>query len=253
MTTKNSSEAVETPPSRGPFQLFMLGLSLYVLFALAAQTFVKLDEQTRRVLEIADVGVCLLFLLDFVNSLARASNRLKYMVTWGWLDLISSIPTIDTLRWARAARVVRIVRVVRGVRAARLLSSFVLEKRAQSGLWTATLVAILAIIFSSIAILHLEDVAGANITVAEDAIWWSFVTVTTVGYGDLFPVTGSGRLVAVGLMLVGIGMFGTLTAYVASFFLEPQEEDQEAELAAIRAELSRLSNALELRDKARPQ
>lgn len=65
-----------------------------------------------------------------------------------------------------------------------------------------------------------ENAKGSNIHNYPDALWWAIVTVTTVGYGDRFPVTGGGRAVAVVLMLVGIGLIGVLTATVASLFIK---------------------------------
>lgn len=72
------------------------------------------------------------------------------------------------------------------------------------------------VIFSAIAILQVERDPNSNIKTAEDALWWSYVT-TTVGYGDRYPVTTEGRLIASVLMTAGVGLFGTFTAYIASF------------------------------------
>ncbi len=232
-------------PAAGPYQLFMLGLCVYVLAALAAQTLFTLDPETIAIFDVADVAVCIVFLLDFIHSLAIAPNRWRYLVTWGWLDLISSIPTLDVCRWGRAARIFRVLRVLRALRAARLISTFVLERRAECAFWAAALIGILVTIFGSIAILQLEVDEGANIQGASDALWWSFVTITTVGYGDRVPVTSAGRLLAALMMFTGIGLFGTFTAYVASTFLAPGETRQDRELAEIREEVKRLREALE--------
>lgn len=79
------------------------------------------------------------------------------------------------------------------------------------------------IVFGSIAILEFEKGEETNINNAEDALWWSFVTITTVGYGDKYPVTTEGRIVAGVLMIVGVGLFGTFTGFVASWFLNDNE------------------------------
>jgi voltage-gated potassium channel len=229
----------------GPYQLFMLGLSVYVIAALAAQVVFNLDPDTIEILDISDTAICGVFFLDFLRSLIRADNRLQYFVRWGWIDLISSIPTIDWFRWGRAARIFRILRVLRGFRATRLLSSFALERRAASAFWAAVLVAILVTIFGSIAVLTLERPGEGNIKTAADALWWSFVTVTTVGYGDHVPQSPSGRIVAAAMMVVGIGLFGTFTAYVASAFLSPGEAEQDRDLAALREEIRELRHVIE--------
>jgi voltage-gated potassium channel len=81
------------------------------------------------------------------------------------------------------------------------------------------MLALLLIIFSSVSILQFEDAPTSNIKTAEDAIWWSYVTITTVGYGDKFPVTTEGRIIGVILMTAGVGLFGTLTGFISSWFL----------------------------------
>jgi voltage-gated potassium channel len=158
------------------------------------------------------------------------------------LDLISSIPAVGWLRIGRAARLFRIIRVLRGMRAAKILATFAFEKRAESTFWATLMIAILVTIFGSIAILHLETNQESNIHSAADAMWWSFVTVTTVGYGDHFPVTPSGRVLAAILMLTGIGLFGTFTAYVASAFLSTNDNN---EIAEIRDEVRKLRELIE--------
>ncbi len=84
------------------------------------------------------------------------------------------------------------------------------------------------IIFSAVAILQVENAPNSNIKTAEDAIWWAYATITTVGYGDVFPVTTEGRIIAAALMTVGVGLFGTFTAFLASWFVtEKKQEDTE--------------------------
>jgi voltage-gated potassium channel len=95
-------------------------------------------------------------------------------------------------------------------------------------------VSLLLVVFASVAILQFEQVQGANITTAQDAVWWAVVTLTTVGYGDRYPITGEGRAVATLLMVAGVGLFGTFSGYVASWFLVPGKERQESEVSELR-------------------
>lgn len=232
-------------PETGPYQLFVLGLSLFVLLMLATQTLVPIAPETRTVLEYADFAVCLLFFVDFGVSLVKASDRKAYLLRWGWIDFASSIPVVDQLRWGRLARIFRVFRVLRGVRAAKILSSFILERRAQSAFLAVALLSIVFIVLGSIAVLQFEIGTESNIQSAEDALWWAVVTITTVGYGDKFPITSEGRVVAVALMIAGVGLFGTFTGFVASWFLEAPAREQTGELDDIRRELANIKRLLE--------
>jgi voltage-gated potassium channel len=215
----------------GPYQLFMLALSLFALTLLGADTVLPVSDETGAILQYADTAVCVLFLLDFIGSMVRAENRLRYFITWGWIDLLSSIPAIDLFRLGRAARILRILRILRAVRSVRVLAGFVISQRAQSAGLAASLLALLLLVFSSIAILQFEMPAGGNIQSAEDAVWWSLTTLTTVGYGDRFPITSGGRLVAVVLMVAGVGLVGTLSGIMAGWFLSAgaREADRDRE------------------------
>ena len=158
------------------YQLFMLALCVYALAALGVEAAYPPESEIRQLLSYADTAVCVLFLTDFCVSLYRAEHRWRYFYTWGWLDLLSSIPTLDAARWGRAARIARIVRVLRGIRATRILTGLVLEKRRQSGILAAALLALLLLTIASISILHVEtepalehqDRGGRDLVGADD-------------------------------------------------------------------------------------
>ncbi len=228
-----------------PYQFFMLALSVYVLIELAFESIVPIDDKVMEVLLWADTLICVVFFFDFLRSLRRAPNKKRYMLTWGWIDLLSSIPTTPWLRWGRAARVVRLLRVLRAVRSARILGQFVLARRAETAMLGAVLLGIMAMVAASVTVLRYEPVAAGNIITPGDALWWSLVTVTSVGYGDMVPVTPQGRGVAMALMTLGVMLFGTMTAYLATWFTRPQEERQDREMVIIRQELGVVRALLE--------
>lgn len=203
------------------WQLVLLILSIYVLVALTIEVALPLSDSTRTILNAVDAGICVVFLLDFAIQFARAERKLHYM-KWGWLDLISSIPTIDGLRWARLARITRLLRVFRTVRSAKVLARSFGENRASTSLAVLLLVCFTLILGSSLLILEVERTPDAKITNPQDALWWSFATITTVGYGDLFPVTTAGRIIGAVLMTAGVGLFGTVTAAVGAWMLRPR-------------------------------
>jgi voltage-gated potassium channel len=222
------------------YQIFMLVLCLYSLGILAYQASGAAAPSTAAVLDYADFAVCMLFLGDFVFSLVRAENRWRYFITWGWLDLLSSIPAVDVARWGRAARILRIFRLLRAVRASQLLADFIVKKRAQNGLLAVSLLAIILITFCSVSILQVESRANGNIVNANDAVWWAFTTITTVGYGDRYPTTGEGRMIAVVLMIGGVGLFGTFSGLLASWFVG-KDDDAAKEIAALREQIAQLT------------
>jgi len=210
----------------GFLNLLIIVLSIYVLVALLIDTFFKLPPEVSRILNIADNAICFVFLLDFCIRFYTAPNKLKFM-QWGWIDLVSSIPTLDFMRAGRMLRLIRLLRILRAFRSTKHLVQHIFKRRTQGALTAAAIIAVLMIIFSSIAILQVEDNSNSNIKTAEDAIWWAYVTITTVGYGDKFPVTTEGRIIAALLMTVGVGLFGTFTAYLASWFVGETNKEQE--------------------------
>ncbi len=231
-------------PQSGPYLLFMLALSLFALFILGADALVKLDPRTHAIIEYLDLGICLLFFADFLVSLARAESKSGYFFRWGWLDLLSSIPMVDALRWGRLARVLRIIRVLRGLRSAKVLVDSVLARKAESGALAAALLTLLLTVFAAVSILQLETAPTSNIRSAEDALWWTVTTLTTVGYGDLYPVTSEGRLLAGLVMVAGVGLFGACSGLVASWLLRPAERGLDPELVQLREEVRALRRDL---------
>jgi voltage-gated potassium channel len=159
---------------------------------------------------------------------------------------------VDTLRWGRAARIVRILRVLRGVRSAKVLSAFILQKRTQSTFLAAGLLSIILIVISSIFILQFESSSDANINTPEDAIWWSVVTLTTVGYGDRYPVSTLGRILASLMMISGVGLFGIMSGFVASWFVHPRHQLQQADMRTLLEEVRHLRGLVESKTIAIP-
>lgn len=207
-----------------PLDVVILVLSVYVLLAIMADTFFKLPLQISRLLVLIDDLICFVFLYDFFKRLYLAKNKIRFM-RWGWIDFISSIPTFEILLAGRAIRVIRLLRILRAFRSIRHLITHIFKRKTQGALATAATVAILMIIFSSISILQVEHAPNSNIKTAEDALWWAYVTITSVGYGDKYPVTTEGRIIAAMLMTVGVGLFGTYTAFLASWFVGIRKKD----------------------------
>jgi voltage-gated potassium channel len=240
VTIEATSPAAEHDRSGIAYQAFMLILCIYAILNFLASALFPLTENAKEVLQYADMAVCVVFFADFLLNLRRASNKWQYFITWGWIDLLSSVPAINALRIGRLARVLRILRVLRALKATRMLVGYWAERRADSLIFSAAVVTFTMIVLSSLAVLSFEDVPGGNIHNAPDAIWWAISTICTIGYGDFYPVTWEGRAVATMLMALGFGLIGTLSGVAVSWILKPAQKGQDANLAHLEATVREL-------------
>lgn len=206
--------------------LIIVVLSIYVLIALVADTFFILPGEISNLLAMIDDGICIIFLIEFSVRFYRAESKLSFM-KWGWIDLISSIPALPVARCGRVFRLIRLLRVLRAFRSTRILVKHVFKNRVKGTMTSVVILAFLVVIFSSISILIVEKSPDSNIKTSGDALWWAIVTVTTVGYGDKYPVTTEGRIIGSLLMFVGVGLFGSFTGFLATWFIEKHSSDEE--------------------------
>jgi voltage-gated potassium channel len=172
------------------------------------------------------------FLADFTYRLCTAESKSGYFFReFGWADLLASLP-FEQAKILRVFRLARVFRLLRAYGPSNIARSLI-KDRAGSALLTLLLMGILVLEFGSLEMLHLEQYAlDANITSASDALWYVIVTISTVGYGDRFPVTNDGRLMGAFIIVVGVGIFGTFTGYLANLFLSPSKEPTAAEGAS---------------------
>jgi voltage-gated potassium channel len=229
----------------GLFQIVILILSVIVLCSLGADAVFKLPKQVSDVLQTLDTLVCVLLLADFGIRFHKAESKLAFL-KWGWIDLIASIPNVPILRVGRFVRILRIIRLLRAIRATHIITSLLFKRKLQTGVTSVVLTAFLLVMFCSIGILICEQQdPNANIKTAGDAIWWSVTTISTVGYGDKFPVTAEGRIVAMVLMISGMGLFGIFSGLAASFFLGSKQQIIVHEESKILARLEKLEEKID--------
>ena len=175
-----------------------------------------------------------LFVADYLARLLLATNRRRYILRHP-LDLL--VIVLPLLRPLRLLRLIALLNV--------LNRRVVMRLRGRLAVYVAGGAALLAFC-AALAVLDVERSSPeANITNFGDATWWALTTMTTVGYGDHYPVTARGRLVGVALMLGGIALLGVVTATLASWLVEAVGAEQQ-ESEDMRAEIRTLHQKLDL-------
>jgi voltage-gated potassium channel len=195
----------------------MLILAVIFLVAFLAQEVADLPAEWVTALDAITWIVWAIFAFELLVKAYLAPDRVRYLVTH-WMDVVTVlVPFLRPLRlltvlaagirfWAEARTVLR--------------------TRTFGVIGTASLLAVMA---AAMLVWLAERGGDGSIQTFPDALWWASATITTVGYGDVYPKTYAGRGVAVFLMLVGISLFGLLTARVAAFFVE-SEHNREDEI-----------------------
>ena len=214
------------------YNIFILVLTIYSL-VLMVLLVLPLDPDTHALVAVYDDAICVVFLVDFAVNLVGARPKRAYLVgARGWLDLLGSIPSLGVIpfgglfRLFRLSRLSRIARLLGGKNRTQLITD-VLDNRSEYATFITVLAAGIVLSTASLLILEEESYApNANILTGGDAIWWSIVTITTVGYGDFYPVTYPGRLTAAFVMIAGIGIIGALASIMASFLVAPGKRGQ---------------------------
>jgi voltage-gated potassium channel len=203
------------------YEIFIGFLSILSIFNLVLVYVLAADPELQSILSALNALLSVIFLGDFLYRIGTAESAARYFFAgFGWADLLASLP-FPQFKVLRVFRLIRVARLLRELGIRTILRTLVRD-RANSALMTLLMLGILVLEFGSLWILRVEgDAENANIVSASDALWYVVVTISTVGYGDQYPVTNAGRIIGTCIIVVGVGIFGTFTGYLANVFLGP--------------------------------
>jgi voltage-gated potassium channel len=224
------------------YELFILLMSILSIVNLVLLAVFSWGSQNWLLILYVDTALTLIFLGDFTYRLVTATSKRRYLGRGGGvLDLLSCAPGFRIFRLFRIWRALRIIRRLGGPKMLR-------DLRSEIASGTVYLVVFLLTVVLEVAgLLELrfeENAPGANIKTAGDALWWGYVTATTVGYGDQYPVTTGGRLVGYLMLTCGVALFATFSGFLANTFLSKRtprpSAPTEGDLAAALENMERL-------------
>jgi voltage-gated potassium channel len=226
------------------YELFMLVLSVLAIFNVIVMWLPWADPIGRQVIVIMGAFLSIPLMADFVYRLASAPSRRDYLLRQGgWTDFLSALPH----PFLRLFRFVRMAWVLSRLwlRGSRAVVRDLFNNRAETATYMIIATVILILEFGGWAIVRVE--AGnpsANITNGGDGLWWAFVTITTVGYGDLYPVTSLGRLVGSLTMAVGVATFGIITGFLSYRFIRLSVGAEEGEQSPLSRKVAEMMGML---------
>jgi voltage-gated potassium channel len=238
------------------YEMFIAALSILSIANLVLSGVLRSDQSLQTVVLFMNAIFMPIFFADFCYRFFTAQSKSVYFFrNFGWADLLSSLP-LPQLKILRVFRLWRVIRLVRNFGLRNMVRELV-ENRAANALLTVVFLVFCVLEFGALAVLSAEQSSpSANITNASDALWWDIVTITTVGYGDRYPTTNAGRIVGVFVMIAGVGLFGTLSGFLANTFLSPRKKQKEeaqslAEAASNpKARLAEVRRMLEAQEQA---
>lgn len=204
-----------------PMSLMALVLSFISLAIVTSLILIPPTERVYRLFLGLDAFICLLFWCQLMTDFVRSQEKWGYLRRH-WPDLVASIPVIEVLRFAR---VIQIFRVIRLIRSSHEIITHIRNNRREATIASIFLIlTVLATVGSAMMLMLEGDAPGANIRTADDALWWVFVTISTVGYGDHYPVTIIGKLLAAVIIICGVGVFGMVAGLISSFISDPGKQ-----------------------------
>jgi voltage-gated potassium channel len=236
------------------YEIFIGLLAIISIIDMILLVIPSISLNTKDVLTIIQAFLTIFFLADFLYRFYTAQSKKQYFVhDFGWADLISCLP--GGFRIFRVFRLFKVYRLMKRYGYKRIISE-IRDNRASMAIYLVVVLVVLVLQIGGAWVLRFEDInPDANIKTGGDALWWAFVTITTVGYGDRYPTTAGGRLIGMVLMVCGVGIFSVFTGFIANSFLSPSKKKKEeiVEPSDPKAKIAQIREMLEEQEKTSSQ
>lgn len=215
------------------FQYTMQGLIVISLISFSIETLPDISPQIRMWLHWLDIIVVVLFSIEYIARIIIAPSIRGYILSpYGLIDLVAILPfylsfgvDLRALRMIRMLRLIRVLKLVRYSRAARRLYRATMIAKEEIVLFS--IVTLMLLYFSAIGIYYFERAAQPDkFSSVFDSMWWAVATLTTVGYGDVYPITTGGRIFTFFVLLLGLGIVSIPTGLLASALLKVHNEEE---------------------------
>lgn len=214
---------MDEDPKLSILELIILSLTIYTIFSIIMQLVFQVSTEMMKLFNLFEWICSGFFLYEWGYRFKNAKNKLKFTI-YNFLDLIASFP-IGFLAGFKALRLLKIFQVIKIFGSISRFKKYlgcnkvhVFKLILFSGFTLLTMI-------SPIMILFFEEDSGGGINTAKEALWWTYVTLTTIGFGDFYPITDGGRIFTVFMSLGGIGMFGILSSLIVNYILTKAKED----------------------------
>lgn len=223
-----NTEEIQSDEKGLGYEIFIALVSVLSIINLFLAIIPGVDPDAARVVDIINLFLTIIFIFDFLYRVTTARSKTYYLVRdFGWADILACSPM---LRFLRLFRIIKAYRLI-NKRGARQIYTYLTYHRAEAAIFILLFCVIIILEAGSFLVLTAESRApDANINTASDALWWAYVTITTVGYGDRYPVTSAGRIVGILVMTTGVGIFATFAGYISNKLLKTTGEQEEAKI-----------------------
>jgi voltage-gated potassium channel len=233
------------------YEIFIGLLAIISISDMVILIIPSVSSDTKQVLIIIQAFLTIFFLFDFFYRFFTTRSKRNYFFRdFGWADLLSCWPGYG-LRILRVFRLAKVYRLMKNYGYKRIISE-ITDNRAQMAIYIVVVLVAIVLQIGGVWVLRFENQnPDANIQTGGDALWWAFVTITTVGYGDKYPTTEGGRLIGVALMTCGVGIFSVFTGFIANSFLAPRKKEEEviAEPSDPKIKIAEIKQMLEEQEK----